>query len=272
MRPKPVQRPHPPLLSGLRSAAGSAPAPRASSTSGTPAAGPPRRLQQQLDTMAGLRATDGRRRFGSSSAPTLQRPTDAVGSGGHGLDGVRGDLAYRGRSRGRATHRRHKLLGRDAIHPGLGGCAGPAGPAARAPPKNSRPTFRKRVCCEGCSIRRDQPVADDREHRHGPSRGAARSCVKVAACGVCHTDLHVLKSEVKFPVPAVLGHEVSGVVEQTGEGVDNVAVGDRVVCSFIMPCGDLPALRRGKEDLCEKFFALQQTERHPLRRRNAAGP
>jgi succinate semialdehyde reductase (NADPH) len=79
--------------------------------------------------------------------------------------------------------------------------------------------------------------------------------LKVTACGVCHTDLHVLKSEVKFPSPAVLGHEVSGVVEQIGEGVDNVAVGDRVVCSFIMPCGDCRHCVRGMEDLCERFFA-----------------
>ena len=70
--------------------------------------------------------------------------------------------------------------------------------------------------------------------RPEPRRGEI--LLKVTACGVCHTDLHVLKSEVKFPAPAVLGHEVSGVVEQIGDGVDNVAVGDRVVCSFIMPC------------------------------------
>jgi S-(hydroxymethyl)glutathione dehydrogenase/alcohol dehydrogenase len=43
--------------------------------------------------------------------------------------------------------------------------------------------------------------------------------VKVKACGVCHTDLHVLKGDVKFPTPAVLGHEISGIVESTGEGV-----------------------------------------------------
>lgn len=79
--------------------------------------------------------------------------------------------------------------------------------------------------------------------------------LRITACGVCHTDLHVLKSEVAFPTPAVLGHEVSGVVEEVGAGVDNVAAGDEVVCSFIMPCGDCRHCVRGKEDLCEKFFA-----------------
>ncbi|MGW6335359.1 zinc-binding dehydrogenase [Nocardia rhamnosiphila] len=86
-----------------------------------------------------------------------------------------------------------------------------------------------------------------------PRRGEV--LLRVTACGVCHTDLHVLRSEVRFPAPAVLGHEVSGVVEQLGEGVETIAVGDNVVCSFIMPCGDCRHCVRGAEDLCEKFFA-----------------
>jgi len=44
-----------------------------------------------------------------------------------------------------------------------------------------------------------------------PKTGEA--LVKVVGCGVCHTDLHVLKSEVSFPRPAVLGHEISGTIE-----------------------------------------------------------
>lgn len=86
-----------------------------------------------------------------------------------------------------------------------------------------------------------------------PQRGEV--LLRVTACGVCHTDLHVLRSEVKFPAPAVLGHEVSGIVEQLGDGVDDIAVGDSVVCSFIMPCGNCRHCVRGAEDLCEKFFA-----------------
>ena len=43
--------------------------------------------------------------------------------------------------------------------------------------------------------------------------------LRVRACGVCHTDLHVIKGEVGFPTPCVLGHEVSGVVEAVGAGV-----------------------------------------------------
>lgn len=79
--------------------------------------------------------------------------------------------------------------------------------------------------------------------------------VKVIACGVCHTDLHVIKGEVSFPRPAVMGHEISGEVVALGEGVDNVAVGDVVVSGFIMPCTTCGACRRGRDDLCANFFA-----------------
>ncbi|MFC8042961.1 zinc-binding dehydrogenase [Nocardia sp. NPDC057353] len=92
--------------------------------------------------------------------------------------------------------------------------------------------------------------------RPSPRRGEV--LLRVTACGVCHTDLHVLRSEVAFPTPAVLGHEVSGVVAELGPDVDGVAVGDEVVCSFIMPCGDCRHCVRGMEDLCEKFFAYNR--------------
>ena len=82
--------------------------------------------------------------------------------------------------------------------------------------------------------------------------------IEVAACGVCHTDLHVIRGEVKFPTPAVLGHEVSGIVRAVGEGVDNVRVGERIVASFIMPCGFCRRCVRGEDDLCETFFAFNR--------------
>jgi succinate semialdehyde reductase (NADPH) len=87
-----------------------------------------------------------------------------------------------------------------------------------------------------------------------PAPGPGEVMLTTAACGVCHTDLHVMKGEVVFPTPAVLGHEVSGVVSAVGQGVETVAVGDRVVASFIMPCGWCRHCVRGAEDLCETFF------------------
>ena len=82
--------------------------------------------------------------------------------------------------------------------------------------------------------------------------------VKVAACGVCHTDLHVIKGEVKFPLPCVLGHEISGVVEAVPADVTGIRPGDAVVCSFIMPCGTCHYCVRGRDDLCETFFAMNR--------------
>jgi succinate semialdehyde reductase (NADPH) len=82
--------------------------------------------------------------------------------------------------------------------------------------------------------------------------------LRVRACGVCHTDLHVMKGEVRFPVPAVLGHEVSGLVEAVGPGVTGLEAGVPVVASFIMPCGRCRFCVEGRDDLREPFFALNR--------------
>jgi S-(hydroxymethyl)glutathione dehydrogenase/alcohol dehydrogenase len=89
-----------------------------------------------------------------------------------------------------------------------------------------------------------------------PRSGEVR--VHVRACGVCHTDLHVVKGEVRFPVPCVLGHEVSGVVDAVGPDVVGVEAGTPVVASFIMPCGRCRFCVGGRDDLCEPFFALNR--------------
>jgi S-(hydroxymethyl)glutathione dehydrogenase/alcohol dehydrogenase len=91
-----------------------------------------------------------------------------------------------------------------------------------------------------------------------PAPRAGEVLLRVRACGVCHTDLHVVKGEVRFPLPAVLGHEVSGLVEATGPGVEGLAPGARVVASFIMPCSRCRFCAVGRDDLCETFFALNR--------------
>ena len=96
------------------------------------------------------------------------------------------------------------------------------------------------------------------EELRDPAPRAGEVLVEVTTCGVCHTDLHVMKGEVAFPLPAVLGHEVSGVVAEVGAGVRRVRAGDRVVASFIMPCGYCSRCVRGQEDLCETFFAMNR--------------
>ena len=91
-----------------------------------------------------------------------------------------------------------------------------------------------------------------------PEPRAGEVLVHNHACGVCHTDLHVMKGEVGFPLPGVLGHEISGIVAEVGAGVTNVAPGDRVVGSFIMPCGACENCARGMEDLCSTFFEFNR--------------
>ncbi|MEO8256299.1 MAG: zinc-binding dehydrogenase [Acidobacteriota bacterium] len=82
--------------------------------------------------------------------------------------------------------------------------------------------------------------------------------VKVTACGVCHTDLHVMKAEVAFPTPAVLGHEISGTVAALGPGVAGPPPGTPVACAFIMPCGRCRLCAIGRDDLCDNFFAMNR--------------
>jgi D-arabinose 1-dehydrogenase-like Zn-dependent alcohol dehydrogenase len=69
--------------------------------------------------------------------------------------------------------------------------------------------------------------------------------LQVRACGVCATDLHVIKGDVGFPTPCVLGHEVSGVVEAVGADVVTWAHGDQVVAAFLNAVRVLPLLRPG---------------------------
>ena len=76
--------------------------------------------------------------------------------------------------------------------------------------------------------------------------------VRVEACGVCHTDLHVVETGGwGMPFPILLGHEGAGVVEEVGDGVTSVAPGDRVVIAWRAPCGDsCRACKRGDRRRC----------------------
>src|SRR5678815_1916972 len=91
-----------------------------------------------------------------------------------------------------------------------------------------------------------------------PAPGPGEILVRVRACGVCHTDLHVMKAEVAFPTPAVMGHEISGTVAALGNGVKGPAIGSKVVSAFIMPCGFCMPCAAGRDDLCDSFFAMNR--------------
>jgi len=81
-----------------------------------------------------------------------------------------------------------------------------------------------------------RPVEIERVLLEPPRRGEV--LVRVAAAGVCHSDLHLadgLLGAGRWPI--VLGHEGAGVVQAVGEDVTGVAVGDHVVFCFVAPCG-----------------------------------
>jgi aryl-alcohol dehydrogenase len=78
--------------------------------------------------------------------------------------------------------------------------------------------------------------------------------VKVAASGICHTDLIVRDQWYPVPLPAVLGHEGAGIVERVGSNVSKVAPGDRVGMSFDS-CGACPPCATGRSTYCDDFFA-----------------
>ncbi|WP_186398380.1 zinc-binding dehydrogenase [Stappia sp. P2PMeth1] len=82
--------------------------------------------------------------------------------------------------------------------------------------------------------------------------GPGEVLIRIAAAGVCHSDLSVINGTRPRPLPMVLGHEASGYVEEVGAGVDDLAPGDHVVCIFAPGCGRCTPCAEGRPALCEK--------------------
>ncbi|MDM4719375.1 Zn-dependent alcohol dehydrogenase [Micromonospora sp. WMMA1363] len=82
----------------------------------------------------------------------------------------------------------------------------------------------------------------------GPGAGEVR--IRVRAAGVCHSDRSARDGVLPQPMPVVLGHEASGDVVAVGDGVDDLAEGDRVVVNWLPACGSCPSCRRGEPYLC----------------------
>jgi Zn-dependent alcohol dehydrogenase len=81
--------------------------------------------------------------------------------------------------------------------------------------------------------------------------GPGEVLVDIAAAGVCHSDLHVLRREWNAPLPLVMGHEGSGVVSAVGEGVTTLDVGDHVVLSWVPNCGKCRYCLLGRPAQCQ---------------------
>jgi Zn-dependent alcohol dehydrogenase len=95
---------------------------------------------------------------------------------------------------------------------------------------------------------RDLRVHDDLEIR---TPGEGEVTVRVAAAGLCHSDLKPLDGDISQPVPVVLGHEAVGVVEERGPDVD-VPIGQRVVLSVLRACGKCAACAAKRPTLCRE--------------------
>lgn len=87
-----------------------------------------------------------------------------------------------------------------------------------------------------------------------PTAGPGQVLIRVAGCGVCHTDLHYTDHGTptfKTP-PMILGHEISGTVEEVGAGVTHLRKGDRVLVAAVTSCGACDACREGRENICAR--------------------
>ena len=84
-----------------------------------------------------------------------------------------------------------------------------------------------------------------------PQPGPGEVLVKVAFCGICHSDLSLINGTFPAQRPVVTqGHEASGTIARLGDGVTGWSVGDRVIVAAGRPCGDCPNCRRGDTGTC----------------------
>jgi propanol-preferring alcohol dehydrogenase len=90
------------------------------------------------------------------------------------------------------------------------------------------------------------------ETRPDPEPGRGQVRLRVRVCGVCRTDLHVVDGELPDPVlPLVVGHQIVGIVDRLGEGVEAFRVGDRVGVPWLGgSCGTCEYCTSGCENLC----------------------
>lgn len=102
----------------------------------------------------------------------------------------------------------------------------------------------------------NQPLSIEEVDVMLPKKGEV--LVKISASGVCHTDAFTLSGEDPEGIfPCILGHEGGGVVEQIGEGVTSVKVGDHVIPLYTPECGECKFCLSGKTNLCQKIRETQ---------------
>ena len=92
-----------------------------------------------------------------------------------------------------------------------------------------------------------------------PDPGPGQVLVRVAACGVCGTDVHIYhggKGSADVTPPVVLGHEFSGIIEKLGNGVEDLEVGQLVTVDPNIYCGKCRPCRQGQKQMCHHMRAV----------------
>jgi NDMA-dependent alcohol dehydrogenase len=99
-----------------------------------------------------------------------------------------------------------------------------------------------------------QPLLVEEVHLDPPRAGEVK--VRLAATGICHSDVHLIRGEWGGDLPVVAGHEGAGIVEATGPGVTLIKPGDHVVVSLLRSCGRCFYCQTGAPHMCAGSFAL----------------
>jgi S-(hydroxymethyl)glutathione dehydrogenase/alcohol dehydrogenase len=110
-----------------------------------------------------------------------------------------------------------------------------------------------------------KPLAIEAVDLAGPQAGEV--AVRIAACAICHSDVMAINGAWGGDLPAVFGHEATGVVEEVGAGVAYVAPGDHVVVTLVRSCGDCHFCAQAQAQLCETIVRrfAQATDRRSAR-------
>lgn len=109
------------------------------------------------------------------------------------------------------------------------------------------------------------------EEMEVPTPGVGEVLLKVAACGVCGSDLARMFLKGPHKLPLVCGHEFSGWIEELGQGVEGFAVGDLVTVPPMIPCFECPPCVQGQFSLCEDYD-YYGSRRHGAYAQYVAGP
>jgi propanol-preferring alcohol dehydrogenase len=93
-----------------------------------------------------------------------------------------------------------------------------------------------------------------------PTPGAGEVRIRIRASGLCSSDLHYIKGDSPVSkMPIILGHEVAGVVDETGPDITTVSTGDRVAVHYLITCGTCELCRSGNENFCSTCQMIGKT-------------